>query len=230
MKAIAHYWSQQRKSADGRWLHPEDVATLDRVPHPFNLDHPVVPFVGDVCAPVVILGANPRYSEATPMSFAEEGAVENAMKQVVLGRTTRWACRVSYYTTRNYWEWLRSGRAVVVNACPYRSRTTKVSTASSASWRPLGSRGTGSSAQSARSRPTASGLSWLGGPACGTTFCNRSIQRSWCPWEIRGIQTSCRSRWREWRTTYGGTKARVERDRVTDRPRWLVLRHDKICG
>ena len=86
--ALGAFWSEQQ-IIDGKWMHPDDASRLLGHRHPFNLDHPVVPFVGDVQAEVVILGANGRYSERTPRSFAEKSDVEDFLKQVALGRTTR---------------------------------------------------------------------------------------------------------------------------------------------
>ena len=107
---------------DGRWMHPEDKDVLVRKRHPFNLDHPVSPFVGDLRAEVVILGANGGYSDATPRDFARPDAVAVFLAQVAEGCNMRWAMQQGYYQNRRYSAALEAGRVVVVNACAYRSR------------------------------------------------------------------------------------------------------------
>ena len=121
--ALAEYWSRQRV-IDGRWMHPEDESELRRQQHPFNLDHPISPFVGDLRAEVVILGANGGYSEEdTPRSFAGHGDIPDFLEQVASGTTIRWAHRREpYYHHKTYSKELWLGRAVVINACAYRSR------------------------------------------------------------------------------------------------------------
>ena len=126
LEAIPDFWREQRR-INGQWMHPTDESVLRRNPqHPFNLDYPISPYVGDILrAEVVILGTNGGYSPTrTPRGFAERGSIADFCAQVASGRTVTWASRQQYYVDRNYYELLREGRAVVVNACAYRSQRT----------------------------------------------------------------------------------------------------------
>ena len=121
-EAFIKFWKKQRRTGS-QWLHPEDEDVLLRERHSFNLAYPVVPYIGNIReARSVILCANAGYSrDETPLAFEGTDSERDCLEQIAIGSTVRWSARVSYYCRVNYGQLLRDGRAVVVNACAYRS-------------------------------------------------------------------------------------------------------------
>ena len=120
--ALVKFWKKQRRIGH-QWMHPEDENVLRDRQHSFKLDHPVVPYIGDLGgARVVILGANAGYSPyETPRAFEGVHGERACLEQIAQGSTARWSKQVSYYRRVNYGRLLSDGCAVVVNACAYRS-------------------------------------------------------------------------------------------------------------
>jgi hypothetical protein len=123
IETLVEYWRAQTCEARGQWMHPEDAFVLDRTPHPFNLDFPAGPFVGDVLsARVLILNANGGFdSTVTPKEFPDAEAASRYVENVRFPSAHSWTFAAPYYRSRNYWPLIRSGDAAVVNACAYRS-------------------------------------------------------------------------------------------------------------
>lgn len=124
LQDIVTFWSQQRLSDRGQWIHPADQAAFDSARHTFNLDYPVSPYVGDILnAPVVILGANAGYDPSvTPLEFPDAEATLNYVNRVSAPDNSDWSVVSPYYEDVNYGPLLSSGQAVLINACPYRSK------------------------------------------------------------------------------------------------------------
>ncbi len=89
----------------------------------FNLGHPVSPYIGDVAnARVVILGANAGYKQdLTPTEFPSDEAVADYVSRVDDPSAADWTFVSCYYDSTNYGNFLADRRAVLVNACAYRS-------------------------------------------------------------------------------------------------------------
>ena len=81
--AFVEFWNEQRR-IDRQWFHPEDEKVLRGRQHSFNLDHPVVPYIGDIRrARVVILGANAGYSpDETPFAFERVDDERDCLEQI----------------------------------------------------------------------------------------------------------------------------------------------------
>jgi hypothetical protein len=124
LQEIVTFWSRQHRNDRGQWVHPEDQAFFDSAPHTFNLDYPVSPYVGDILnAPVVILGANAGYDPlVTPVEFLDADAISAYVKRVTAPETANWSVVAPYYNGVNYGPLIGSGQAVLINACPYRSK------------------------------------------------------------------------------------------------------------
>ncbi len=121
---IITFWrGQQQADEQGQWAHRLDRKMLDSLPHSFNLDHPVSPYIGDVLtAPVIILGANAGYSPSlTPTEFPDADSVRAYTGRVDDPSGSDWSFVSRYYDRTNYGHLVASGSAVVVNACAYRS-------------------------------------------------------------------------------------------------------------
>jgi hypothetical protein len=121
---IVKFWGgEQAVDGGGRWAHRLDRARLDSEPNTFNLDHPVSPYIGDVlAAPVIILNANAGYSSVlTPTEFSDVGSAQAYVSRVDNPGGADWSFVSRYYNDTNYGHLVASGRAVVVNACAYRS-------------------------------------------------------------------------------------------------------------
>lgn len=122
---IITFWRDQQKSSEeGIWAHKLDREVLVQNPHSFNLDHPVSPYVGDVAnAKVIILGANGGYDpNLTPSEFPNSEAVSDYVTRVNNPAAADWTFVSQYYDHTNYGNLIADGRAVLVNACAYRSR------------------------------------------------------------------------------------------------------------
>ena len=120
---FVEFWKKQRRTG-GKWLHPEDEGVLlTGRRHSFNLDYPVVPYIGNIReARVVILGANAGYSrDEPPLEFAGVDDARACLEQLETGSTIKWSTKVLYYRRVNYGQLLHDGHAVIVNACAYRS-------------------------------------------------------------------------------------------------------------
>jgi len=121
---IVEFWrGEQVVDGRGRWTHRLDRRLLDSEPNTFNLDHPVSPYVGDVLnAAVVILNANAGYSSVlTPTEFPDAASSTAYVARVDHPSGADWSFVSRYYDDTNYGHLVASGRAVVVNACAYRS-------------------------------------------------------------------------------------------------------------
>lgn len=124
ISAIVEFWrEEQQVDGDGRWAHRLDRKALDAGPQTFNLDHPVSPYIGDVLtAPVIILNANAGYNpDLTPTEFPDGDAVSAYVARVDDPSASDWSFVSRYYDRTNYGHLVASGKAVVVNACAYRS-------------------------------------------------------------------------------------------------------------
>ena len=121
---IVKFWhGEQQVDGDGQWAHRLDRKVLSAGPHTFNLNHPVSPYIGDVLsAPVIILTANAGYnSKLTPTEFSTDDAVGGYLARVDDPGKSDWSFVSRYYDRTNYGHLVASGKAVVVNACAYRS-------------------------------------------------------------------------------------------------------------
>ena len=120
---IVNFWRRQHRTGAGMWLHPDDERVLAGHPHPFNLDFPAGPYVGDILhAPIIILGANGGYdAERTPAEFAPDNAILDHLSCIASPSTSAWTVPSYYYDKANYGPLLADGRAALMNACAYRS-------------------------------------------------------------------------------------------------------------
>lgn len=119
--SISQYWSRLRDS-----VHPEDEQTFRRhAGHGFNLDFPPPAFIGDIAnAPIIILDNNGGYEDSVTRSeFPDLEARDEYRKMLSTPRPvdpkSKWTSR--YYLERNYFRWLISGEAALVNGVAYRS-------------------------------------------------------------------------------------------------------------
>lgn len=121
--SIVNYWVHQTHTDSGVWVHPEDEELLSTGDHSFNLDFPAGAFVGDILnAPVIILGANGGYNQnTTPREFEDEGSIDTYLARISSPSTADWNDVSPYYDEVNYSSLLFDGRAVLINACAYRS-------------------------------------------------------------------------------------------------------------
>ena len=123
LQSIVHYWSTQH-CIRGRWLHPDDEHVLLGERHSFNLDHPAGQYVGDILgAPVVILGANGRYSSRTPNEFRSQDDIQGFLSRQRDPSNADWGSSLPryYFNETNYGQWFADGRVALLNACAYRS-------------------------------------------------------------------------------------------------------------
>ena len=113
--SICSFWAHLAGS-----VHPDDNAVFDRHPnHTFKLQFPPTPFVGRAdTAPVVILMLNGGYGPGeTEAGFPDEAATAEYLKYIREGEVPP---RGRYYTSLSYWDLIAAGKAVLVNAVPYR--------------------------------------------------------------------------------------------------------------
>ena len=102
-------------------VHPDDKAVFDRHPnHTFKLQFPPTPFVGRVdTAPIVILMLNGGYGPGeTEAEFPDEPTIAEYRKYIREGEVPP---RGRYYKSLSYLDLIAAGKAVLVNAVPYRS-------------------------------------------------------------------------------------------------------------
>ena len=123
LKEIVEFWGEQTRNSLGQWVHPTDDEHFRANQHSFNLDFPVSPYVGDILsAPIIILGANAGYSASmTPSEFPDEAAMDAYLARVRRPSSSDWSFVSTYYGTVNYGPLLVTGKAALINACPYRS-------------------------------------------------------------------------------------------------------------
>lgn len=120
---IRKYWKALGPTKP--WMHPEDAPIFcEHEPHTFNLDYPPPAFIGDVDnAPVVILMANGGYSVDTKSEFAQQSDYTEYLEWLKGERRSRPQNLSSYYTHNSIFPWVEEGKAVIVNAVAYRSRS-----------------------------------------------------------------------------------------------------------
>ena len=122
---IVDYWKLQAER-DKQWFHPEDEEFLGQ-PNSFNLEYPVVPYVGDIVnAAVIILAANGGYDEhKTSLEFVNRLAVDQTLTLVSSPSSADWSkyrAMPLYYEQTNYGDLIVNKTAALINACAYRSK------------------------------------------------------------------------------------------------------------
>lgn len=121
---IVEFWrNEQKANSQGLWAHRLDWQALNSGTQTFNLDYPVSPYIGNVLdAPVIILNANAGFnSDLTPDEFTADNAIRRYLDRVDNPSDSDWSTVSHYYNGTNYGQLVASGKAVVVNACAYRS-------------------------------------------------------------------------------------------------------------
>jgi hypothetical protein len=117
--SLRRFWARLEDS-----VHPDDKPIFAEHPrHTFNLKFPPPAFVGDVdAAPIVILMSNGGYKPGiTEAEFRDEASISEH-RRYIRGEVHALPPRLaSYYATGRVGEWIYTGRAVLVNAVPYRS-------------------------------------------------------------------------------------------------------------
>jgi hypothetical protein len=118
--SIREFWRRLDSS-----VHPDDAPYFRSHSHSFNLDFPPPAFIGDVDnAPVVILMLNGGYDH---ILTAKEFAASNDRAEFlswIKGERTQFPQNLStYYTQHPEFPWVREGKAVIVNAVAYRSKS-----------------------------------------------------------------------------------------------------------
>ncbi|RXF68253.1 hypothetical protein [Hansschlegelia zhihuaiae] len=115
---LVDFWSQLKGE-----IHPDDAPFRGQAPNEINFDYPPPAFTGDIAnARIVVLMANGGYDpQTTPREFLEPNAADRWRAALCEPRPSdpRWTS--PYYLRGRLGEWLRSGRAVAVNALAYRS-------------------------------------------------------------------------------------------------------------
>lgn len=121
--SIREFW-QGLKSVEHPVLHPGDEQVFKDHPHTFNLDFPPPAFIGKVdTAPIVILMAHGGYDcKMTPFEFPER-ADRVEYLQWLNCESVDIPRNLSPYYTKNplFDDWIRDGKAVIVNAVAYRT-------------------------------------------------------------------------------------------------------------
>ncbi len=118
-KRLAEYWSRLEGS-----VHPDDIDAFGRHPgHGFNLDYPPPAFVGDVInAPILVLDNNGGFdASVTPSEFPDEAASDDFRSRLANPCSVEQRTAAPYYLKLNFWNWLGSGQAALVNGVAYRS-------------------------------------------------------------------------------------------------------------
>lgn len=117
MSLLSEHWSRLTGS-----VHPDDEAVFARFPgHTFDLRFPPPAFVGRIDAPIVILMSNGGLGKDTESEFPNEDAVRVFRDCLHGKRATLPPLLSTYYTSGRRGKLIREGKAVVVNAVPYRS-------------------------------------------------------------------------------------------------------------
>jgi len=117
MGLLRDHWKQLEGA-----VHPLDLAVLERPGHSFNLDFPPPAFVGDPEAPIVLLMANGGYKPGITEAEFVEPADQAEHIAYLRGERREMPRRLSsYYGRGTIGDWLVAGKAVSVNAVPYRS-------------------------------------------------------------------------------------------------------------
>ena len=116
---IAEYWAGLQGS-----VHPDDLDLFGRnAEHGFNLDYPPPAFIGDVVnAPILVLDNNGGFNPTvTPSEFPDEAAHAEFRSRLASPRPAERRATAPYYLELNFWNWLESGQAALVNGVAYRS-------------------------------------------------------------------------------------------------------------
>lgn len=118
--SLRKFWAQLTDS-----VHPEDEKVFAAHPkHRFNLDFPPPAFIGDIDkAPIVVLMSNGGYvPEVVATEFPDDTSV-SVYRNYIRGEIATLPPRLArYYATGRVGAWISAGKAVLVNAVPYRSR------------------------------------------------------------------------------------------------------------
>jgi hypothetical protein len=118
-RRLADYWARLEHS-----VHPDDADLLrQHHNHGLNLDYPPPAYVGDIVnAPVVILDNNGGFrADVTPSEFPDTNAhAEHRYRLANPGPAGR-LDTAPYYLGLNFWNYLASGEAALVNGLAYRS-------------------------------------------------------------------------------------------------------------
>ncbi|MGA3400954.1 MAG: hypothetical protein ABSC95_17185 [Acetobacteraceae bacterium] len=119
ISSLRRFWRQLSGA-----VHPADAPIFDSHPgHTFNLSFPPPAFVGDIDnAPIVVLMANGGYKQGqTEAEFSDQASVD-LFRSWLHGDIKNIPPRLGrYYTAGPFNKWIESGKAVIVNAVPYRS-------------------------------------------------------------------------------------------------------------
>jgi hypothetical protein len=118
--SLRSFWAQLAGS-----VHPADEKVFGLHPdHTFNLDFPPPAFVGDIDrAPIIILISNGGYVPGIVATEFPDDAAVSTYRSYIRGDTATLPPRLaSYYATGRIGAWIAAGKAVLVNAIPYRSR------------------------------------------------------------------------------------------------------------
>jgi hypothetical protein len=117
--SLRRFWSRLEDA-----VHPEDKPIFAQHPdHSFDLQFPPPAFVGDVdAAPIVILMSNGGYkSGITEAEFPDEASISE-YRRYIRGEVRTLPPRIAaYYARGRVGQWIHAGKAVLVNAVPYRS-------------------------------------------------------------------------------------------------------------
>lgn len=118
MSLLAEYWRRFACSE-----HPDDKPVFDSSPqHTFNLQFPPPAFVGRLDAPIVILMSNGGYKPGiTEAEFPSREVIEG-FAACLRGENSSLPPHLSsYYFRGRLGALIKDGKAVLVNAIPYRS-------------------------------------------------------------------------------------------------------------
>jgi hypothetical protein len=118
--SMRRYWAQLTGS-----VHPEDEKVFAAHPkHTFNLDFPPPAYIGDIDkAPIVVLMSNGGYvPKIVATEFPDDTSI-SVYRNYIRGEILTLPPRLArYYATGHVGAWISAGKAVLVNAVPYRSR------------------------------------------------------------------------------------------------------------
>jgi hypothetical protein len=117
---IIAFWKRLRAS-----IHPDDERVLSAEASPFELSYPPPAFISDIGrASIFILMANGGNStqEALEQEFNRPNAIKEYIARLHEPRPSEPEFTAPYCRVGQLWEYLKSGRACVINAVAYRSR------------------------------------------------------------------------------------------------------------